>query len=88
MKESDLEDIISKGKTKAYSFKSKAGKTFKAKLVLNKDTKKNDFEFVNSSSSSSGSKGTSKKTSTSSSKSSSGWSKKPLLILRGAKSKV
>lgn len=76
MKESDLEDIISKGKTKAYSFKSKAGKTFKAKLVLNKDTKKNDFEFVNSSSSSSGSKGTSKKTSTSSSKSS-GWSKKP-----------
>lgn len=76
MKESDLEDIISKGKTKAYSFKSKAGKTFKAKLVLNKDTKKNEFEFVNSSSSSSGSKGTSKKTSTSSSKSS-GWSKKP-----------
>lgn len=45
MQESDLEDLISKGSTKVYSFKSKAGKTFKAKLVLNKAEKKNDFQF-------------------------------------------
>lgn len=48
MKETDLEDLIAKGKTKTYSFKSKTGKTFKAKLVLNKETKKTDFEFDNS----------------------------------------
>lgn len=45
MKETDLEDVISKGKTKVYSFKSKAGKTFKARLVLDKDNHKTTFEF-------------------------------------------
>lgn len=45
MTETDLEDLISKGKTKTYSFKKKAGGTFKASLVLNKAEKKNEFKF-------------------------------------------
>lgn len=57
MKEKDLEDILSKGETKVYSFKSKKGTTFKAKLVLNKNTRKNDFEFDNSATPSQSTKG-------------------------------
>lgn len=45
MTENDLEDLINKGRTKVYSFKSKAGKSFKASLVLNKNEHKNEFEF-------------------------------------------
>lgn len=45
MQESDLEDIITKGKTKTYSFTSKAGKKFKAKIVLDKEAGKTTFEF-------------------------------------------
>ena len=48
MKESDLEDLIAKGTTKAFSFKAKSGNTFKAKLVLDKEEKKTKFEFDNS----------------------------------------
>lgn len=48
MKESDLEDLLSKGKTKTYSFKSKAGKSFKAKVIVDKDNHKTGFEFDNS----------------------------------------
>gem|GEM_PF-2700238 len=51
MKESDLEDLLNKGKTKTYSFKSKAGKTFKAKIVVDKENNKTAFEFDNSKSS-------------------------------------
>lgn len=47
MKESDLEDLIAKGKTKTYSFKSKNGKSFKAKLTVNKTEHKTEFEFDN-----------------------------------------
>lgn len=46
MKETDLEDLLNKGKTKAYSFKSKTGKTFKAKLIVDKENHKTGFEFV------------------------------------------
>ena len=45
MKETDLEDLITKGKTKLCSFTSKQGKKFKARLVLNKTLKKAEFEF-------------------------------------------
>lgn len=45
MKEQDLFDLLTKGKTKAYSFTSKAGKKFKAHLVLNTSEKKTEFEF-------------------------------------------
>lgn len=45
MQESDLEDLITKGKTKTYSFTSKAGKKFKAKIVLDKEAGKTTFEF-------------------------------------------
>lgn len=48
MKESDLESLIGKGSTKICSFKSKSGKSFKAKLVLSKDEHKWKFEFDNS----------------------------------------
>lgn len=51
MKESDLEDLLNKGKTKTYSFKSKAGKPFKAKMVVDKENNKTAFEFDNSKSS-------------------------------------
>ena len=46
MKETDLADLIAKGKTKAYTFKSKAGKSFKARLLLDKQNHKTTFEFV------------------------------------------
>ncbi len=75
MKESDLEDVIKKGKTKTYSFKSKAGKSFKAKLVLNKETKKLDFEFDNSAPKSSAKKSSSSGWG-STKPSSKGWGKK------------
>lgn len=45
MKESDLEDICKKGRTKLISFTSKAGKPFKAYLVLNQNERKTVFEF-------------------------------------------
>lgn len=45
MKEQDLIDLLTKGKTKAYNFTSKAGKKFKAHLVLNTSEKKTEFEF-------------------------------------------
>lgn len=47
MKESDLEDLIAGGGTKVYSFKSKAGKDFRAKLILDKSKErgKTAFEF-------------------------------------------
>ena len=44
MKETDLKDILTKGQTKTYKFKSKAGKQFSAHLVL-KDGGKTEFEF-------------------------------------------
>lgn len=47
MKESDLDDLLIKGKTKTYSFKSKNGNSFKAKLIINKAEHKTAFEFVN-----------------------------------------
>lgn len=49
MKESDLEDLLGKGKTKLYTFKWNSGKSSKARVVLDK-TKKNGtgFEFDNS----------------------------------------
>lgn len=47
MKESDLEDLINKGKTKAYTFTWKSGKKSKARLILDKDNHKTGFEFVN-----------------------------------------
>ena len=47
MKESDLDDLLTKGKTKTYSFKSKNGNSFKAKIVVNKTEHKTGFEFVN-----------------------------------------
>lgn len=50
MKESDLDDLIRKGKTKTYSFKNKTGKRFRAKLIVNKTEHKTAFEFDNSSS--------------------------------------
>ena len=45
--EQDVIDLITKGRTKAHTFRSKAGKQFKACLVLNKAEKKASFEFVN-----------------------------------------
>lgn len=48
MTETDLKSIINNGKTKAHKFKSKAGKDFKACLVLDKETKRLTFEFENS----------------------------------------
>ena len=50
MKESDLEDLIAKGSTKVYSFKSKSGNEFRAKLILDKSKEKGKtaFEFDNS----------------------------------------
>ena len=47
MKESDLEDLINKGKTKAYTFTWKSGMKSKARLILDKDNHKTGFEFVN-----------------------------------------
>lgn len=81
MKESDLEDLLAKGKTKAYTFKSKAGKSFKAKLVLDKDNHKTGFEFVDSKPKQSSSKSTTQKsgswgTKKNNTTSSSGWGKK------------
>lgn len=48
MKESDLEDLLKKGQTKTYSFKSKAGKSFKAKIIYDKENNKISFKFDNS----------------------------------------
>ena len=50
MKETDLENLIAKGETKVYSFKSKSGNEFKAKLILDKSKEKGKtaFEFDNS----------------------------------------
>ena len=45
MTEKDLEDFIANGETKVYSFKSKAGKKFNAKLVLDDTEHKTKFEF-------------------------------------------
>ena len=45
MNEHDLKDILEKGSTKAYSFTSKAGKKFKARLILNQSLKKTEFDF-------------------------------------------
>ena len=47
MKEQDLVDLIEKGKTKTYSFKSKTGKSFKAHLIIDTETNKTKFEFDN-----------------------------------------
>lgn len=47
MKESDLKDLVQNGRTKVYDFTSKAGKNFRASLVLDKDGKKTNFEFEN-----------------------------------------
>ena len=47
MKESDLKDLVQNGRTKVYDFTSKAGKKFRASLVLDKDGKKTNFEFEN-----------------------------------------
>lgn len=48
MKEKDLADLIEKGRTAAYVFKSpKSGNEFKAVLVLDKSARKSVFEFVN-----------------------------------------
>lgn len=55
MKESDLDDLLTKGKTKTYSFKSKNGNSFKAKLIINKAEHKTGFDFVNDKNKSSGS---------------------------------
>ena len=44
MKESDLKDILTKGKTKKLKFKSKAGKPFEAMLIL-KNNGKTEFSF-------------------------------------------
>ncbi len=49
MKESDLEDLLTKGKTKLYTFKWNSGKSSKARVIL--DSSKNSgtgFEFDNS----------------------------------------
>lgn len=61
MKESDLEDLLKKGKTKSYMFKWNSGKTSKARIVLDK-TKKNGtgFEFDNSAPQNSSGKSSSK----------------------------
>ena len=48
MIESDLEDLLKKGQTKTYSFKSKAGKSFKAKIIYDKENNKISFKFDNS----------------------------------------
>lgn len=45
--EKDIADITKKGKTRALTFRSKAGKQFKAHLVLDKEKKTTIFEFVN-----------------------------------------
>lgn len=50
MKESDLEDLLTKGKTKSYSFKWKSGKSSKARIVVDKEKHKASFEFENSTS--------------------------------------
>lgn len=83
MKESDLEDLIRKGKTKTYSFRSKTGKSFRANLVVNKTEHKTDFEFDNSTSkqsakseSSTGSTGNSTWGQKKSTSSNTGWGKK------------
>ena len=71
MKESDLEDLLSKGKTKAYSFKWNSGKSSKAKVILDKSKKSGTgFEFDNSDA------GTSKSSKTSSANSKSAWGSK------------
>lgn len=63
MKETDLEDLLGKGKTKSYTFKWSSGKSSKARIVLDK-TKKNGtgFEFDNSAPQNSGGKSSSKST--------------------------
>lgn len=45
MKESDLKDLIEKGQTKEYNFKSSKGNLFKASLKVDKDEHKTVFEF-------------------------------------------
>lgn len=45
MSEKDLDDILTKGKTKSYTFTSKTGKKFKARLIVNAAEKKTEFEF-------------------------------------------
>jgi DNA topoisomerase-3 len=71
MKESDLEDLLTKGKTKAYTFKWSSGKSSKAKIVLDKSKKNGTgFEFDNSAPKASSASSSKSKTS---SKSSSGW---------------
>lgn len=47
MTASQIKDLLTKGKTKALKFKSKAGKPFEAILVL-RDMGKTEFEFPNS----------------------------------------
>ena len=47
MSEKDLIDLIEKGHTKTYKFKSKSGNLFPAKLVLNKKERKVEFQFAN-----------------------------------------
>ena len=60
MKESDLEDLLNKGKTKSYSFKWNSGKSSKAKIVLDSSKKTGTgFEFDNTDSSKSKSSKTS-----------------------------
>lgn len=56
MTETDLKDVLKNGRTKVHTFKSKAGKDFKACLVLDKENKKLTFEFENTNSSASTSK--------------------------------
>lgn len=50
MKESDLKDLIEKGHTKEYSFKSKEGKKFNAMLKVDKENHKASFDFSKSNS--------------------------------------
>ncbi len=70
MKESDLEDLLNKGKTKSYSFKWNSGKSSKAKIVLDSSKKTGTgFEFDNTDSS----KSKSSKTSWSSNSAKASW---------------
>lgn len=48
MKESDLEDLLTKGKTKSYLFTWKSGNFSNARIVVDKEKHKTSFEFDNS----------------------------------------
>lgn len=46
MSSSDLDSLLSKGKTRVHNFTAKSGKKFKARLVLDSSEKKTVFEFA------------------------------------------